>query len=302
MKRSLQLLIGGAGSAAVLALVLAAVYRVYGPGDLGERIAKLQGRWEPFIDPEIAGRIWLFIGRGLLLTFAAAVIAIALSLPFGVLFALMRLARSIQLASPGGSAARFALSVPSTAVVQSIRSLPLFMLVLFSFLGAPRLGLNLSPLAAGVFALTLYTSCVLAEIVRAGILSLDRGQFEAADALGLDYLRKLRFVVLPQALRRMMPSIVSQLVTLIKDTSLLSFITVIELSRRLHFIAQGYFNPVEAYFVAGLLYFVINFSLSTAARRLEVRPTRVGPAREAAVQGIGVEDQTLLATAAPPSR
>jgi His/Glu/Gln/Arg/opine family amino acid ABC transporter permease subunit len=302
MRRGVKVFIGSAGSAVVVGLLLSAVYRAYGPGDLAVRAARLQRRWQPFYDPEIAGSIWLFIGRGLLLTLEAALVSIVLSLFFGILLALMRLARSKNLESPGGPAARLALSAPSATVVQSVRSLPLFMIVLFSFLGAPRLGLNLSPLVAGIFALTLYTSCVLAEIMRAGILSLDRGQFEAADALGLNYPQKLRFVVLPQALRRMVPSIVSQLVTLVKDTSLLNFITVIELSRRFHIISQGYFNPLESYFVAGLCYFAINFSLSNVARRLEVRPSRVGPAREAAVQGIGVEDQTLLATAAPPSR
>lgn len=299
MRKHLRLLIGLFGSAAFIALVTWAVYRMYGPGDLGERIDKLQRRWEPFYNPEIAGRIWIFIGRGLLLTFVAALISIGLSLIFGVLLAIMRLARSRQLQTPGGPAVRVALLAPSTVVVQTIRSVPLFMLILFSFIGAPKLGLNMSPLAAGIFALTLYTSCVLGEIVRAGILSLDRGQFEAADALGLKYFQKLRFVVLPQALRRMIPSIVSQLVTLIKDTSLLNFITVIELYRRVNIVSQGYFNPIESYLVAGLIYFVINFSLSSAARRLELRPSRVGPAREAAVQGIGVEDQTLVATATP---
>lgn len=302
MTRGTRILIGISGSAAGMTLIAWAVYRVYGPGDFGERLVRLQRRWEPFYDPEIAGRIWLFIGRGLLLTFAAALISIGLSLIFGVVLALMRLARNRQLRPPGGAAVRLALLAPSTLVVQTIRSLPLFMLILFSFIGAPRLGLNLSPLVAGIFALTLYTSCVLGEIVRAGILSLDKGQFEAADAMGLRYFQKLRFVVLPQALRRMVPAIVSQLVTLIKDTSLLNFITVIELYRRVHIISQGYFNPIESYFVAGLIYFVINFSLSSAARRLELRPSRVGPAREAAVQGIGVEDQTLLATTSPPSR
>ncbi|MGH2767697.1 MAG: amino acid ABC transporter permease, partial [Actinomycetota bacterium] len=142
----------------------------------------------------------------------------------------------------------------------------------------------------------LYTSSVLAEIVRAGILSLDRGQFEAADALGLSYLKKLRFVVLPQALRRMVPAVVSQLVTLIKDTSLLSFITVIELTRRLQILQQAYFNPIESWVVGALFYFVINYALSSFARRLEVRPTRVGPAG-AAIRGIGAEDQTIIVTA-----
>lgn len=292
--------VGLLGSAGVLGLVAWAAYRAYGPGDPAERLERLQRRWRPFYDPSLdAGAIWLFIGRGLLLTLQAALISIALSLVIGIVLALMRLARSSLMGFPGGRAVGAAVAAPAAVVVQAVRSSPLFMLVLYTFIAAPRLGLRMSPLVAGVFALTLYTSCVLAEIVRAGILSLDRGQFEAAEALGLRYRQRLRFVILPQALRRMVPAVVSQLVTLIKDTSLLSFITVVELLRRLQILQQAYFNPIEALMVGALIYFAVNLALSSVARRLEVRPTRVGPAAAAAVQGIGSEDQTLLVTRGP---
>lgn len=293
MKRWLKTLIGAAGGALLLSAFLAAVYRSYGPGTLDERLARLERRWRPFVDPEVAGPIWRFIGRGLVTTLQAALIAIALSLVFGTILALMRLARHRSVGVPGPPALRALVGAPATVLVQSVRSLPLFLLVIYSFIAAPRLGLNLTALRAGILALTVYTSCVLAEIIRAGILSLDRGQFEAADALGLGYVKKLRFVVLPQAMRRMVPSIVSQLVTLIKDTSLLSFITVIELSRRIYIVQQQSFNPIEAFAVAGAIYFVINFALSVLARRLEVKPMRVA-AGTAELQGIGAEDQALV--------
>jgi His/Glu/Gln/Arg/opine family amino acid ABC transporter permease subunit len=296
-----RLAIGALGGAGVLGLIAAGLYRAYGPGDLAERLARFVRRWQPFLDPPNATilQIWRFIGQGLLLTLQVAVISIALSLVFGIVLALMRLARNPQVSRPStqaGRIVRMGLSAPSTVLVQSIRSSPLFMLIIYTFLAAPRLGLDLSALASGIFALTVYTSCVLAEILRAGILSLDRGQFEAADALGLSYFKKLRFVVLPQALRRMVPALVSQLITLIKDTSLISLIGVIELFRRFNIMAQLYFNPIEAFLVAGSIYFVINLSLSRLARRLEILPSRVGHAADAAVQGIGSEDQTLLVT------
>lgn len=291
--------VGAVGSSAVLALLGAGLHRAYGPGDLAERGERLYRRWRPFFDPPgevTAVQIWRFIGGGLLDTLEVAGISMVLSLIIGIVLALLRLGRNRALSLPGGPLARLAAAAPSGVLVQSIRSAPLFMLILYAFIAAPRFGLQLSAYQAGVFALTLYTSCVVAEIVRAGILSLDRGQFEAADALGLGYLKKLRFVVLPQALRRMIPAIVSQLVTLMKDTSLLSFITVIELSRRLYILQQQYLNPIESFAVAGLIYFIINFALSTLARRIEVRPARVGTAAPPVVQGIGTEDQTLLAT------
>jgi putative glutamine transport system permease protein len=289
---------GLSGSVALLALLAAAVYRMYAPGDPSERLERLQRRWSPFFSPSIAPGNWRFIGQGLLLTLQAALISVALSLVFGVVLALMRLARHPRIRSTATPILRMTVALPATVVVQAVRSAPLFLLVIYAFIALPRLGLNLPGLWAAVVALTLYTSCVLAEIVRAGILSLDSGQFEAADALGLRYFKKLRFVVLPQALRRMTPAVVSQLVTLIKDTSLLSYVTVIELTRRLIIIQQIYFNPIEAFMVAGAIYFVINFALSTAARRMEAGPRRVGPAAKATLQGIGSEDQTLVATVA----
>jgi His/Glu/Gln/Arg/opine family amino acid ABC transporter permease subunit len=288
---------GVLGSVAVCAVLIAAVYRMYGPGELAERAALLERRWAPFFDPEVAVGNWRFIGEGLLLTIQAALISVVLSLIFGVVLALMRLSRNPQMSSPGAPAFKMALAVPATVAVQAFRSAPLFLLVIYAFIALPRLGLNLPGLWAAVLALTIYTSCVLAEIVRAGILSLDRGQFEAADALGLGYFKKIRFVVLPQALRRMIPAVVSQLVTLIKDTSLLSYVTVVELTRRLVIIQQVHFNPIESFMVAGAIYFVINFALSTVARRIEAVPRRVGPAAVATLQSIGSEDQTLVAPA-----
>jgi ABC-type amino acid transport system permease subunit len=172
------------------------------------------------------------------------------------------------------------------------------MLIIYTFIGLPRLGVSLSPFWAGVGALTLYTSCVTSEIVRAGILSLDRGQFEAAMTLGLGYVKRVRFVVLPQALRRMVPAIVSQLVTLIKDTSLVSFITVFELARRGQALQQLANNPIETSIVLMALYFVVNLSLSEVSRRLEMRPGRAGRAQPSAA--IGAEDQIPTAEAIRP--
>jgi glutamate transport system permease protein len=294
-RRWLLRLVGVLGGAGVLGLLAAGVYRAYGPGELAERLERFRLRWSPFFSPELAPQTWRFLALGLATSLAAAVIAIALSLLFGTGLALLRLSRSRQLGLPAPPPLRWAAAAPATALVQAVRSSPLFMLILYAFIAAPRLGLNLAAFNAGVFALTLYTSCVLAEIVRAGILSLDRGQFEAADALGLRYLDKLRFVVLPQSLRRMAPAVVSQLITLIKDTSLLSLITVTELFRRGAILQQAYFNPNETLLVMAAIYFVVNLALSGLARRLARRPSRPGLGRVAGpLQGIGEEDQTAL--------
>lgn len=275
-------------SSAVVALVAAglaaAAYRAYAPGDLGERIARAGHRWSTFAE----GRTWTFLAKGFLITLELASISVALSLVFAVLLALVRLTRHDRL-----RARLPVLPAAAGVLVEVVRSSPLFMLVIYSFIALPKIGLHLSPFWAGVGALTLYTSCVMSEIVRAGILSLERGQFEAAEALGLSYRDRLRFVVLPQALRRMVPAIVSQLVTLIKDTSLVSFITVFELARRGQALQQFANNPIETSLVVMAFYLVVNLILSEVARRLEIRPGRAGRARPPAA--VGAEDQAAVA-------
>lgn len=262
---------------------LALVYRVYAPGDLGARVDRLQARWAVF--GQIG--IWRGLFRGLVITLELAVVSVLLSLLIAIVLALLRLAPSARLGASLPGAVLISRGV--AILVEIVRSSPLFMLIIFTFIGLPRLGIDLSPFVAGVTALTLYTSCVTSEIVRAGILSLERGQFDAALSLGLGYVGRLRFVVLPQALRRMVPAIVSQLVTLIKDTSLVAFITVVELFRRAQILGQFANNIIETYIVVMAIYFVINFSLSQFSRRLEVRQGRVGRARAPAA--IGAEDQ-----------
>jgi putative glutamine transport system permease protein len=269
-------------AAVVVGLVLLA-YRAYAPGDLGDRVARAQQRWSIFT----SATTWTFLGRGFVVTLELALISIGLSLVFAVVLALIRLSVHPRMRAPlPGTivAARL-----TTVLVEVVRSSPLFMLIIFTFIALPRLGIDLSPFWTGVWALTLYTSCVTSEIVRAGILSLERGQFDAASALGLGYVGRVRFVVLPQALRRMVPAIVSQLVTLIKDTSLVSFITVVELTRRGQILFQFANNPIETLIVLMAAYFVVNLALSEVARRLEQRPGRVGRARPPAA--LGAEDQ-----------
>jgi ABC-type amino acid transport system permease subunit len=137
-----------------------------------------------------------------------------------------------------------------------------------------------------MIGLTIYTSAVLSEIVRAGVLSIPRGEVEAARSLGLTYGQTMRRVVLPQALSRMAPAIVSQLITLVKDTSLASILAVQELVGSARVLFNFYGNPIETLFVAACIYFAICYSLSQISRRLEA-----GRSPEQRVAVAGEEDQ-----------
>ena len=165
-------------------------------------------KWSPLTE----WGVLRFLLGGLVNTVTAAAAAMVLALALGGVMALGRLARSGPVRWAAG------------AYVEFFRGFPLLLLILFFVFGLRAEGIDISTYTALVLALAVYNSAVLAEIFRAGILSLDRGQGEAASAVGLTYWQSMRFVILPQALRRMTPAIVSQMVTLLKDTSLGFFV------------------------------------------------------------------------------
>ena len=217
--------------------------------------------WGMFADPAI----WRFFGEGLTQTLGLSVVSVVLSFVVGLTFALGRLS------------SRRWVRWPATAYVEALRSLPVLLLIVYfgikgSSLFRPIFGADfeLPRFWAGVLGLSLYTSAVLAEIIRAGILTLPRGQTEASRALGLSYPQTMRFVVLPQALRLMVPAMMGQLTTVIKDTSLVGTIGVFDLLRQGRTIYTQFFNPVEVLLIVVTIYFVICFLLSQLSRRLEL--------------------------------
>lgn len=217
--------------------------------------------WHLFANPAILR----FFGQGLLETILLSLVSIGLSFVVALLFALGRLSR------------RWWIRWPSILYIESIRALPVLLLIVYfsikgSSLFRPILGpdFDLSRFWAGVLGLSLYTSAVLAEIIRAGILSLPRGQTEASRALGLSHAQAMRHVILPQALRLMVPAMMAQLTTIIKDTSLVGTIGVFELLRQGRVIYTQYFNPIEVFLFVAVVYFIICFALSQGSRRLEL--------------------------------
>jgi putative glutamine transport system permease protein len=203
----------------------------------------------------------LFLLGGLGTTLALAGIAIAISLVAGVFLALARL-------SPIRPLSAFA-----TVYIEGMRALPVLLVIFFSYFALPGIiGIKLSSFAAGTIAMSAFTAALIAEIVRAGILAVPRGIREAAAAGGLSAAQAMRLIVLPIALRQMMPALVAQFVTLLKDTSLTAVIGILELTRRGQIVfSQPPFQPIPVFALIALTYFVVNFSLGTIGRRLETR-------------------------------
>jgi glutamate transport system permease protein len=170
--------------------------------------------------------------------------------------------------------------IPVAAIIEFFRAVPLLVLILFCFLFLPRVGIQTSAFGALALGLTLYNMAVLAEIIRAGILSVDRGQSEAAYALGLRKWQVMTFVLVPQAVRRMLPVLIAQLVVLLKDSSLGFIVGYLELLRTARSLVETLnfqFGPIytfQLYVAAGLIYIVVNVLLSQLAKVVEARTRR----------------------------
>ena len=217
-------------------------------------------KYEPFLtEPLLYERLL----EGLQNTLTAAAYALVLALLLGVVLAFARLSH------------RLWISLPAVAVIEFFRGVPLLLLIFALFLGTPLVfGIDLPALWALVIGLTLYNGAVIAEIVRAGILAIPKGQSEAAMAIGLGRGQVLRLVLLPQAVRIMLPSLVSQLVVLLKDTSLGFVIGFSELLRTGQQLVQVLNNPLQMYLAVALVYIVINAALTALAGWLERRQRR----------------------------
>jgi glutamate transport system permease protein len=160
------------------------------------------------------------------------------------------------------------------SVIELLRGVPVVMAIFFASRVLPEVGVDLSLLWYLVIGLTAYNSVVIGEIIRAGVAALPRGQTEAAYAIGLTRWGALRLILLPQAFRIMLPALISQLVVILKDTSLGAFISYEELLRRGSFAVQNLRNPLQLYLLIGALFISVNYGLGRLAVVVERRVSR----------------------------
>lgn len=201
-----------------------------------------------------------FLMQGLMMTLKVAVVASILSFFIGTFIAILRYAK-IPVVSQ-------ALMV----IVETIRNLPLLLIIFFARFALPEVGIHLDIFTAAVVALTVFESAMISEIVRSGLNSIEKGQIEAARSSGLNYIQTLRYIVVPQALRRMVPPMVSQLIALLKDTSLAVVISLPDLLHHAQIINGRNVDYVLPIFIlVALIYFTINYILSIFAKRLEAQ-------------------------------
>lgn len=149
------------------------------------------------------------------------------------------------------------------------RGIPQLVLIFAIFYGLPALGLQVSAIAAGILALSLFCGAHMSEIIRGGVVSIPRGQTDAAKGIGLTFLQRLRHVIFPQALGRILPAWVNTAVEIVKSSSLVSLVSVVDLTMAIQQIVGRTREALLFYAVAAALYFAINFTLSLMGRRLE---------------------------------
>jgi polar amino acid transport system permease protein len=206
--------------------------------------------------------VWEILPRlfdGIRITILATFLGFALAAVLGLVIALARRSRSRWLALPVAIAADF------------IRGTPLLVQLYILFFALPGVGITLSPLLAGVIGLGLHNSTYIAEVYRAGIESVSRGQWEAARACNLSVVQTWRHVVLPQALPPMIPALSNYLIAMFKETPLLSAITVYEVMGEARAIATTTYRYIEPITLVGIFFLVISLVCAYLARLLERR-------------------------------
>jgi len=221
-------------------------------------------KWKPFIQWDTWSK---FLLPGIGNTLKAALVAGVLAVAFGLIFAVGRMSENR------------AIAWASATVVEFCRSVPLLIMMIFLWLAPTALfGADANVFMAVVVALMLYNGSVLAEVVRAGVHSLPKGQQEAGAALGLTSGQNMRFILLPQAFRAMLPAIIAQLVVLLKDSALGYYIGYTELLRQGDTLASnsGVSNSLQALIVVAAIFITLNLSLGKLASWVEARSRRAG--------------------------
>ncbi len=198
-----------------------------------------------------------FLLEGLLVTVEVSIISIVLSYIIGLILGTIRYMKIKYISAVVG------------LIIDIIRNLPLLLIIFFTYFGFPELGIHATPFWAAISALVIFESAMLAEIVRGGIKAVPEGQMEGARSNGMTYLQAMCHVIMPQAMHMMMPALLSQFVSLVKDTSLATIIILPELLYHAQIIySQNTTYMILMYLIIATMYFVVCFALSLFAQRL----------------------------------
>ncbi len=203
---------------------------------------------------------WPVIWRGLVGTMHMGFVCIAMSMSIGLVVGSARYSRSLVF------------RIPATAFVEFFRNTPVLVQIIWFFFAFPVFtGIKITPFWAGVLGVSLNGAAYCAEIFRGGIQNIARGQWEACRALGMNYRQTMGRVILPQAIKRMLPPLTNRAVEMIKATAIASIIAYYELLHSARIISSNFFNPIESYTAVAIVFIVVIWPLTYTTRLMEKR-------------------------------
>ncbi len=200
--------------------------------------------------------------KAALITIFLAVISMAIGLVIGLFIALARISKNKVFYNL------------STFYVSIIRGTPVLVQIFLVYFGLPQIGISLGAMTSGIIALSINTSAYLSESFRAAIMSVDKGQSEAAHSLGMTYSQSMRRIILPQSIRTALPTVGNTYIGLLKETSLVSVITVTELLYQTSLVIAKTFQPLTLYITVAVIYWIICTIFNVLLNKLEKRASR----------------------------
>ncbi|MGE5572430.1 MAG: amino acid ABC transporter permease [Bacteroidota bacterium] len=227
-------------------------------------------RSERIMDVLLVVKLVPILLRGAAMTMELTCLAVVLGTALGLPIALARLSRQPLLRGP------------ASLYTWSVRGTPLLMQLFLIYYGLPQVGVTLDPFPAAAVGMTLNAAAYIAEILRGGILSIDRGQMEAARSLGMSYMQAMRWVILPQAVPRIIPPMGNEVIARLKDSSLVSTIAMVDLMRAAQQMIATTFRPLEIFFAAGLFYLAMTTAFTMLFGSWERRIAERGRGRSPA--------------------
>jgi len=204
------------------------------------------------LDTSVIIRTLPILLKGCVMTIELTVITLIIGTFLGIFLALLKISKNKVL------------SLISSFYTWIFRGTPMLLQLFFFYYGLPLIGLKLTPFQAAIIGLGLNCGAYMAEIIRGGIQSIDKGQFEAAKALGFNYSETMRKIILPQTFKVIIPPVGNEFITMLKDTSLVSTIAMVELMRSAQQMYATTFKPIEIFLTAGVLYLLLT-TIFTAA-------------------------------------
>ncbi|RLE59887.1 MAG: amino acid ABC transporter permease [Thermoprotei archaeon] len=202
-------------------------------------------------------KILPYLAQGLTITFYVSIVSFLIGLTIASALTPLRVFL------------RPSLSLVIKSYIEVFRGTPLLVQLFIIYFGLPSLGVKFDPLTAGIIALSLNSSAYQAEILRSSIKAIPESQYHSAEALGMSTVQVYRYVILPQAIRAAIPALVNEVVTLVKESSLVSIIGVAELTRRGEYIVASTFRALEAYIAVAVVYLVVCIAMSQVSKILE---------------------------------